>query len=79
MDHKEMVNAAKLQTSMVRLMYATAVPDWVEGTVKDVHLATLPKNTKICWKGQSRSRKTLDLGGKGGKPSGATKMCLNAN
>jgi hypothetical protein len=40
-DHKETVNAAKLQNSMVRLMYAmTKTIDWDNGTIKSVSLAT---------------------------------------
>jgi hypothetical protein len=40
-NHKETVNAAKLQTSMVWLMYATTnTVDWEEGTAKSVHLGT---------------------------------------
>jgi hypothetical protein len=45
-DYEETVEAAKLQTSMVRLMYATAVPNWDESTVKDVRLATFTQEFK---------------------------------
>jgi hypothetical protein len=45
-DHEETVDAAKLQTSMVRLMYATTVLDCDEGTVKDVRLATFTQEYK---------------------------------
>jgi hypothetical protein len=38
-DHKETIDAATLQTSMLKLMYAVTVPDWDEGTVKSVRLA----------------------------------------
>ncbi len=40
-DHKEIVNAAELQNSMVCLMYATTKTiDWDDGTIKSVSLAT---------------------------------------
>ncbi len=46
-DHEETVNAAKLQTSIVRLMYATTnTVDWEEGTVKSVHLGTFTQEFK---------------------------------
>jgi hypothetical protein len=45
-DHEETVDAAKLQTSMVRLMHATTVPNWYECTVKDVHLETFTQEYK---------------------------------
>jgi hypothetical protein len=48
-DNEETVDAAKLQTSMVRLMYATTVPGWDEGTVKDVRLETFTQEYKNLW------------------------------
>ncbi len=46
-DHKETVDAAKLQTSMVWLMYATTnTVNWVEGTVKSVCLGTFTQEFK---------------------------------
>ncbi len=46
-DHKETVNAAKLQTSMVRLIYATTnMVDWMEGTIKSVCLDTFTQEFK---------------------------------
>ncbi len=46
-DHKETVDAAKLQTSMVRLMYAsTKTVDWAEGTIKSVLLGTFTQEFK---------------------------------
>ncbi len=47
LDHKETVDAAKLQTSMVRLMYATTnTVDWEEGTIESVHLGTFTQEFK---------------------------------
>jgi hypothetical protein len=46
-DHEETVDAAKLQTSMVRLMYATTnTVDWEEGTVASVCLGTFTQEFK---------------------------------
>jgi hypothetical protein len=45
-DHKETVDAAKLQTSMLKLMYAFAVPDRDEGTVAGVRLALFTQEYK---------------------------------
>jgi hypothetical protein len=46
-DYKETVDATKLQTSMVRLMYATTnTVHWLEGTVKSVHLGTFTQEFK---------------------------------
>jgi hypothetical protein len=46
-DHEETVDAAKLQTSMVRLMYATTnTVNWVEGTVKSVRFGTFTQEFK---------------------------------
>jgi hypothetical protein len=55
-DHKETIDAAKLQTSMLKLMYAVAVPDWDEGTVKRVCLALFTQEYKIFLKGWQRSK-----------------------
>ncbi len=46
-DHEETVDAAKLQTSMVRLMYAsTKTVDWAEGTIESVLLGTFTQEFK---------------------------------
>ncbi len=46
-DHKETVDAAKLQASMVRLMYATTnTVNWGEGTVESVCLGTFTQEFK---------------------------------
>ncbi len=45
-DHEETVDAAKLQTSMLKLMYAFAVPNWDEGTVAGVLLALFTQEYK---------------------------------
>jgi hypothetical protein len=45
-DHKETIDAAKLQMSMLKLMYAFAVLDWDEGTVKSVRLALFTQEYK---------------------------------
>jgi hypothetical protein len=46
-NHKEIVDAAKLQTSMVRLMYAsTKTVDWAEGTIESVLLGTFTQEFK---------------------------------
>jgi hypothetical protein len=45
-DHKETVDAAKLQTSMLKLMYAFAVPNWDEGTVLGVRLVSFTQEYK---------------------------------
>ncbi len=46
-NHKETVAAAKLQTSMVRLMYAsTKMVDWAEGTIKSVLLGPFTQEFK---------------------------------
>jgi hypothetical protein len=39
-DHKESANLAKLQTSMLKLMYVSGNIDWDKGTVKNIQLAT---------------------------------------
>ena len=39
-EHKESIDLAKLQTSMLRLMYANSNIDWDKGTIKNIHLAT---------------------------------------
>jgi hypothetical protein len=39
-DHEESVDLAKLQNSMLRLMYVGGEVDWEEGTIKNLHLAT---------------------------------------
>jgi hypothetical protein len=46
-NHKETVGAAKLQTSMVQLMYATTnTVYWVGGTIKSVCLGTFTQEFK---------------------------------
>jgi hypothetical protein len=46
-NHEETVDSTKLQTSMVRLMYATTnTVDWVEGTVESVCLGTFTQEFK---------------------------------
>jgi hypothetical protein len=46
-NHEETVDAAKLQNSMVQLMYvATNNVDWEDGTIKNVCLATFTQETK---------------------------------
>ncbi len=45
-DHEETVDAAKLQRSMLKLMYAFAVPDWDEGTVAGMRLASFTQEYK---------------------------------
>jgi hypothetical protein len=45
-DHKETVDAAKLQTSMLKLMYAVAVSNWDEGTVAGMRLALFTQEYK---------------------------------
>jgi hypothetical protein len=45
-DHKETIDAAKLQTSMLKLMYMIAVSNWEEGTVKCMRLASFTQEYK---------------------------------
>jgi hypothetical protein len=45
-EHKESVNLAKLQTSMLRLMYASGETDWDKGTVKNIQLASFAQGFK---------------------------------
>jgi hypothetical protein len=45
-EHKESVDLAKLQISMLRLMYASGEIDWDEGTVKNIKLATFAQGFK---------------------------------
>jgi hypothetical protein len=45
-DHEETIDAARFQTSMLKLMYAVAVPNWDEGTVKSVRLASFTQEYK---------------------------------
>jgi hypothetical protein len=42
-NHKESVDLAKLNTSMLKLMYAMAKIDWEESKMKNVHLATFSR------------------------------------
>jgi hypothetical protein len=55
-EHEESVDLAKLQTSMLRLMYASGETDWDEGTVKNIQLATLRKVSKTYLTGRLRSK-----------------------
>jgi hypothetical protein len=41
--HKEYDDLAKLQMRMLKLFYVNGVIDWIEGTVKDIHLTTFAK------------------------------------
>ncbi len=45
-DHEESVDLAKLQISMLQLMYAGGDIDWEEGTVKNVQLADFAQGFK---------------------------------
>ncbi len=45
-DHEDTLNAAKLQTSMVCLMYSGGNINWEEGMVKDICLPTFTKEYK---------------------------------
>jgi hypothetical protein len=45
-EHEESVNLEKLQTSTLRLMYASGEIDWDEGTVKNIQLATFAQGFK---------------------------------
>ncbi len=45
-EHKESMDLAKLQTSMLKLFYVSCDIDWDEGTVKNVTLATFSKGFK---------------------------------
>jgi hypothetical protein len=45
-DHEESVDLAKLQISMLQLMYAGGEIDWEEGTVKNVRLADFAQGFK---------------------------------
>jgi hypothetical protein len=45
-DHQESVDLAKLQTSMLKLMYVSGDIDWDEATVKNIRLATFSKGFK---------------------------------
>jgi hypothetical protein len=45
-EHKESVNLAKLQISMVKLMYASGKIDWDKCTVKNITLGTLAQGFK---------------------------------
>jgi hypothetical protein len=50
-DHEEIIDAAKLQNSMVRLMYATTkTVDWDDGTIKSVSLATFTQEYQNLFK-----------------------------
>jgi hypothetical protein len=49
-DHEETVNAAKLQMSMVRLMYATTTTvNWWRELLSQFTLAPSPKSTRASW------------------------------
>ncbi len=45
-EHKESIDLAKLQTSMLRLMYPSREIDWDKGTVKNIKLATFAQGFK---------------------------------
>ena len=45
-DHQESVDLAKLQTSMLKLMYVSGDIDWDEATIKNIRLATFLKGFK---------------------------------
>ena len=45
-DHQESVDLAKLQTSMLKLMYVSGDIDWDEATIKNIRLATFSKGFK---------------------------------
>jgi hypothetical protein len=45
-EHNESVDLAKLQTSMLRLMYVSREIDWDEGTVKNIQLPTFQQGFK---------------------------------
>ncbi len=45
-EHKKSINLAKLQSSMLRLMYASREIDWDEGTVQNIQLATFAQGFK---------------------------------
>ncbi len=45
-EHKESIDLAKLQMSMLKLMYACGNIDWEEGTLKNIHLATFMQGFK---------------------------------
>jgi hypothetical protein len=42
-NHKKSIDMAKLQMSMLKLMYACGNIDWEEGSVKSIHFATFPQ------------------------------------
>ncbi len=44
--HEESINLAKLQLSMLKMMYACGDIIWEEGTVKNIHLATFAQGIK---------------------------------
>jgi hypothetical protein len=44
--HEESMDLAKLQSSMLKLMYACSNINWEEGTVKIIHLATFLQGFK---------------------------------
>jgi hypothetical protein len=45
-EHEESINLAKLQMSMLKLMYACGDINWEEGMVKNIHLATFAQGFK---------------------------------
>jgi hypothetical protein len=59
-DHKETLDAAKLQTSMACLMYSHGDIDWEEGTVKDIPLPTFTQEYKNLLK-RSASVQVIQL------------------
>jgi hypothetical protein len=45
-DYKETINLAKLQTSMLQLMYAHGKINWDDGTIKNICPATFSAGFK---------------------------------
>jgi hypothetical protein len=45
-EHDESIDLAKLQTSMLRSMYASGEINWDEGTVTNIQLATFAQGYK---------------------------------
>jgi hypothetical protein len=54
--HNESINLAKLQMSMLKLMYACSNINWEEGAVKNIHLATFVQGFKNLPNRLQRSR-----------------------
>jgi hypothetical protein len=44
--HEESIDLAKLQTNMLRLMYASGKIDWDKGTIANIQLATFAQGYK---------------------------------